>query len=58
MMQIEEIEHVHERWGQIYDNADFWLQKVRNMLDPNRVADWSGYIPSEYAKDKNRAEKN
>ena len=25
-----------------------WLQKVRNMLDPNRVADWSGYIPPEY----------
>ena len=57
-MQIEEIEHIHERWGPIYDNADLWLQRVRNMLDPNRVADCSGYIPPEYAKDKNRAEKN
>ena len=49
MMQIEEIEHVHESWGPIYDHADLWLQKVRNMLDPNRVADWSGYIPPEYS---------
>jgi glycolate oxidase len=48
MMQVEEIEHVHERWGPIYDHADLWLQKIRNMLDPNRVADWSGYIPPEY----------
>ncbi len=48
MMQVEDIEHVHQRWGPIYDNADVWLQKVRNMLDPNRVADWSGYIPPKY----------
>jgi len=50
MMQVEEYEHVHERWGPLYEHADVWLQKVRNMLDPNRVADWSGYIPPEYAK--------
>ncbi|MBN1188873.1 MAG: FAD-binding oxidoreductase [Dehalococcoidales bacterium] len=48
MMQVEEYEHIHERWGPIYEHADLWLQKVRNMLDPNRVADWSGYIPPEY----------
>ncbi len=48
MMQVEDIEHIHQRWGPIYDNADVWLQKVRNMLDPNRVADWTGYIPPEY----------
>ena len=39
------------RWGPMYDHADLWLQKVRNMLDPNRVADWSAYIPPEYAKE-------
>jgi hypothetical protein len=50
MMQVENIEHIHQRWGPIYDHADIWLQKVRNMLDPNQVADWSGYIPPEYAK--------
>jgi len=50
MMQVEDIEHIHERWGPIYDNADQWLMKVRNMLDPNRVADWTGYIPPEYKK--------
>jgi glycolate oxidase len=48
MMQVEDIEHIHQRWGPLYDNADIWLQKVRNMLDPNRVADWTGYIPPEY----------
>ena len=48
MMQFEDIDHIHERWGPIYENCDKWLQKVRNMLDPNRVADWSGYIPPEY----------
>ena len=48
MMQVEDIEHIHQRWGPLYDNADLWLQKVRNMLDPNRVADWTGYIPPEY----------
>jgi glycolate oxidase len=52
MMQVEDIEHVHERWGPIYDKADMWLMKVRNMLDPNRVADWTGYIPPEYKKDR------
>jgi hypothetical protein len=52
MMQVEDIEHIHQRWGPMYDNAADWLQKVRNMLDPNRVADWTGYIPPEYAKEK------
>jgi glycolate oxidase len=52
MMQVEDIEHIHERWGPIYEHCDVWLQKVRNMLDPNRVADWTGYIPPEYSKKK------
>jgi|GEM_PF-1815098 len=55
MMQVEAIEHIHERWGPIYDHADKWLQKVRNMLDPNRVADWSGYIPPEYESQKKKS---
>jgi hypothetical protein len=52
MMQVEDIEHVHQRWGPIYDHADKWLMKVRNMLDPNRVCDWTGYIPPEYSSDR------
>ena len=56
MMQVEDIEHVHQRWGPIYDHVDVWLQKVRNMLDPNKVADWTGYIPPEYAKEKDKTE--
>jgi len=55
MMQVENIEHIHQRWGPLYDNSDVWLQKIRNMLDPNRVADWSGYIPPEYSGEKNKA---
>jgi glycolate dehydrogenase FAD-linked subunit len=54
MMQVEDIEHIHQRWGPIYDNCDVWLQRVRNMLDPNRVADWTGYIPPEYADKKGK----
>jgi glycolate oxidase len=54
MMQVEDIEHIHQRWGPLYDNCDVWLQKVRNMLDPNRVADWSGYIPPEYADERTK----
>jgi hypothetical protein len=56
MMQVEDIEHIHQRWGPIYDNSDYWLQKVRNMLDPNRVADWSGYIPPEYSDKREQKE--
>jgi glycolate oxidase len=52
MMQVEDIEHIHERWGPVYENADVWLQKVRNMLDPNKVADWTGYIPPEYSSQR------
>ena len=51
MMQVEDIEHIHQRWGPLYDNADVWLQKVKRMLDPNNVADWTGYIPPEYSKE-------
>jgi glycolate oxidase len=58
MMQVEDIEHVHERWGPQYDHADRWLQKVRNMLDPNQVADWSGYIPPQYASERENKEEN
>jgi glycolate oxidase len=58
MMQVEDIEHIHQRWGPIYDNADRWLQKIRNMLDPNRVADWTGYIPPEYADKRTKTETN
>jgi glycolate oxidase len=55
MMQVEDIEHIHQRWGPLYDNADVWLQKVKKMLDPNNVADWTGYIPPEYTDEKNKA---
>jgi glycolate oxidase len=58
MMQVEDIEHIHQRWGPLYDNADVWLQKVKMMLDPNNVADGTGYIPPKYAEEDNKAENN
>ncbi len=51
MMQIESIHHIHERWGPVYDGCDYWLRKVKAMLDPNNVADWSAYVPAEYGDD-------
>jgi len=47
-LQIESVTHVHQNWGPLYDNFDTWLQKIKRMLDPNSVADWSAYIPPEY----------
>jgi len=47
-LQIEPVTHVHQNWGHLYDNYDVWLRKVKQMLDPNTVADWSAYIPPAY----------
>ncbi len=45
-LQVEFKSHVHQNWGPIYDHYDVWLRKIRDMLDPNDVGDWSGYIPA------------
>jgi hypothetical protein len=44
-LQVESVHHVHQNWGPLYDNYDVWLRKIKQMLDPNNVADWSSYIP-------------
>ena len=44
-LQIESVSHVHQRWGPVYDNYDVWLRKIKEMLDPNNLGDWSAYIP-------------
>lgn len=44
-LQIEYTSHVHQNWGPIYDNYDLWLRKIKEMLDPKGVGDWSAYIP-------------
>jgi hypothetical protein len=51
LLSIESVTHIHQNWGPLYDNYDVWLRKVKKMLDPNDVADWSGYIPSAYAEE-------
>ncbi len=48
IMEVESVDHIHQRWGPMYDNCDLWLRKVKKALDPNNVADWSCYIPPEY----------
>lgn len=55
-LQIEPVTHIHQNWGPLYDNYDKWLMKIKKMLDPNTVGDWTAYIPPEYpdyAKDGN-----
>jgi glycolate oxidase len=47
-LQIEPVTHIHQNWGHLYDNYDVWLRKIKQMLDPNTVGDWTAYIPPEY----------
>lgn len=47
-LQIEWKSHIHQKYGPLYDNYDVWLRQVREMLDPNNVADWSSYIPNVF----------
>lgn len=56
MIQVESLDHVHQKWGPMYDNCDFWLRKVKGMLDPNNVADWLSYIPAEYPDEGGKVE--
>ena len=47
-LSIESRTHVHQNWGPEYDNYDVWLRKIKQMLDPNNVGDWSSYTPSVF----------
>jgi glycolate oxidase len=47
-LQIEPVTHVHQNWGHLYDRYDVWLMKIKQMLDPNTVGDWTAYIPPAY----------
>jgi glycolate oxidase len=49
--QIESVMQVHQRWGPLYDNYDFWLRKIKAALDPNNVGDPSGYVPPAYPEE-------
>lgn len=44
-LQIEQVSHVVQNFGPLYDDYDRWLMKIKNMLDPNAIGDWSAYIP-------------
>lgn len=44
-LQIEPVSHVNQQWGPMYDNYDVWLRKIKEMLDPNNLGDWSAYVP-------------
>jgi len=47
-LQIEPVTHIHQNWGRLYDNYDVYLRKIKKLLDPNTVADWTAFIPPEY----------
>ena len=47
-LQIEPVTHVHQNWGHLYDNYDVWMMKIKKVLDPDTVGDWTAYIPPEY----------
>ncbi|MBI5446662.1 MAG: FAD-binding oxidoreductase [Deltaproteobacteria bacterium] len=44
-LQIEFVNHLHQKWGPVYDNYDASLRKIKQALDPNNVGDWSAYVP-------------
>jgi glycolate oxidase len=44
-LQIEPESHVVQKWGPVYDGFDVWLRKIKEMLDPNNIGDWSAYVP-------------
>nr|WP_241425482.1 MULTISPECIES: FAD-binding oxidoreductase [Clostridium] len=44
-LQIEPVQHVVEYWGPHYDNYHLWMAKIKAMLDPNNLGDWSAYCP-------------
>jgi hypothetical protein len=47
-LQIEFVNHIHLKWGPVYDNYDVWLRKIKEALDPQNLGDWSAYIPPIY----------
>jgi glycolate oxidase len=44
-LQIEPQTHVVQNWGPKYDNYHLWMAKIKAMLDPNTICDWSAYVP-------------
>lgn len=44
-LSIEPVTHLVQNWGPSYDNYHVWMAKIKEMLDPNTVCDWSAYVP-------------
>ncbi len=49
-LQFEPESHIHQNWGPVYDNYDLWQRRIKAAIDPQGVADWGCYVPSEYPK--------
>ena len=47
---FEPFMHLHENFGPIYDNYDYWLRGIKKIVDPNNIGDWGCYCPTEYPK--------
>ncbi len=44
-LQIEHVSHVSQTWGPLYDDYHVWLAKIKGVLDPDCLGDWSAYVP-------------
>jgi hypothetical protein len=44
-LSIEPVTHLVQNWGPKYDNYHLWMAKIKAMLDPNTICDWSAYVP-------------
>jgi hypothetical protein len=47
-LQLEQITHIVEDWSPLYDDYGKYMQKIKQALDPNAVADWTAYVPNTF----------
>jgi glycolate oxidase len=47
-LHLEPFSHIVENWSPYYDDYGKWMQKIKAMLDPGNLSDWSAYIPSSW----------
>ena len=55
-LQLEPISHIVEDWSPMYDDYGKWMQKIKMMLDPANVADWTAYVPNAFPERDDLAE--
>ena len=48
--QWEPHDHMHENFGPVFDNYDYWMRWIKKVIDPKNISDWGGYIATKYQK--------